>query len=313
MTDLTKHKTYGSWIAIDIANDSNVVMVETVDGNVRRFRMANSGHDHERLVALARSLPQPCRIGFEATGNYHRTIDDFGTGYSSLGYLKNLPIDKVKIDRSFVNDVILNSADAAIVHGIISMAHHLGLKVVAEGVETQAQFSFLRRNNCDFFQGYLFARPMPLHALIDMLTQKECRLLPAEPRPESGAERVLLLVDDEKNVLSALTRLLRRDGYRIITAQGPVAALELLAKHPVQVIVSDQRMAEMNGTEFFARVKTMYPDTVRLILSGYTDLKSVTEAVNHGAIYKYITKPWDDEALREDIKAAFRKAAANAD
>lgn len=74
MTDLTKHKTYGSWIAIDIAKDSNVVMVETVDGNVRRFRMANSGHDHERLVALARSLPQPCRIGFEATGNYHRTL-----------------------------------------------------------------------------------------------------------------------------------------------------------------------------------------------------------------------------------------------
>lgn len=109
------------------------------------------------------------------------SVDDFGVGYSSLGYLKNLPIDKIKIDRSFITDVISTSADAAIVQGIISMAHHLGLKVVAEGVETGPQFSFLRQNNCDLFQGFLFSRPVPFDALVDMLSQAECRLLPAEP------------------------------------------------------------------------------------------------------------------------------------
>ncbi|MEO8417396.1 MAG: IS110 family transposase [Methylophilaceae bacterium] len=74
MTDRVQSKAFASWIAIDIAKDFNVVMVETLDGKTRRFRMANSAMDHERLVELIRSLPQPCRIGFEATGNYHRTL-----------------------------------------------------------------------------------------------------------------------------------------------------------------------------------------------------------------------------------------------
>lgn len=74
MTDRVQHTSYGSWMAINIAKDFNVVMVETADGHTRRFRMANSGQDHQRIVELAHSLPQPCRIGFEATGNYHRTL-----------------------------------------------------------------------------------------------------------------------------------------------------------------------------------------------------------------------------------------------
>jgi len=74
MTDRNQSKTYGSWVAIDIAKDFNVVMTETTGGNIRCFRMANSSEDHERLVDTVRSLPQPCRIGFEATGNYHRTL-----------------------------------------------------------------------------------------------------------------------------------------------------------------------------------------------------------------------------------------------
>lgn len=68
-------------------------------------------------------------------------------------------------------------------------------------------------------------------------------------------------------------------------------------------------MPEMSGTEFFSAVKQMYPDTIRLVLSGYTDLKSVTDAINHGAIYKFLTKPWDDEELRAEIAEAFRVAA----
>lgn len=74
MTDHAQSKAYNSWMAIDIAKDFNVVMVETIDGNTSRFRMANSAKDHDRLIEAVRSLPQPCRIGFEATGNYHRTL-----------------------------------------------------------------------------------------------------------------------------------------------------------------------------------------------------------------------------------------------
>lgn len=88
-------------------------------------------------------------------------LDDFGTGFSSLSYLKRLPIDKIKIDRSFVQEIATDHNDAAITQGIISMAHHLSLTVVAEGVETVSQMEFLKGSRCDVFQGYYFAKPMP--------------------------------------------------------------------------------------------------------------------------------------------------------
>ncbi len=94
------------------------------------------------------------------TFGVHLSIDDFGTGYSSLSYLKRYPFDVVKIDRSFVSEVDSNPADAALVNAIISMAHGLGLTVVAEGAEKAAQVDFLRGKNCDFVQGYFFSPPM---------------------------------------------------------------------------------------------------------------------------------------------------------
>lgn len=97
------------------------------------------------------------------------TIDDFGTGFSSLSYLKSLPIGKIKIDRSFVQEINNDPDDAAITVSIINMAHHLGLTVVAEGIETRPQLDFLASQGCDLYQGYYFARPMPMEDLLKFL------------------------------------------------------------------------------------------------------------------------------------------------
>jgi EAL domain-containing protein (putative c-di-GMP-specific phosphodiesterase class I)/ActR/RegA family two-component response regulator len=239
-------------------------------------------------------------------------IDDFGTGYSSLNYLKRLPLNKVKIDRSFIMDIVSNSDDAAITKGIISMAHHLRMKVIAEGVENEFQCAFLKKANCDVFQGYYFARPMPFAELQIFLRERMLTWVPdLLPIKDNEYQQTLLLLDDEENILRALTRVLRRDGYKVLMATRAQDAFELLAKHDVQVIISDQRMPEMNGTEFFRRVKAMYPKTIRIVLSGYTDLNSVTEAINEGAIYKFLTKPWDDEQLRRVVAEGFKASKAD--
>jgi len=118
-------------------------------------------------------------------------------------------------------------------------------------------------------------------------------------------ERTLLLVDDEEEVGAALERLLRRDGYRILRATSGQEGLAILAQNEVGVIISDQRMPGMDGVEFLTRVKDLYPQTIRIILSGYADLDSVTAAINQGAIYKFFVKPWDSNTLRADLVEAF--------
>ncbi|MBT8121139.1 MAG: EAL domain-containing protein, partial [Gammaproteobacteria bacterium] len=90
------------------------------------------------------------------------SIDDFGTGYSSLGYLKRMPVQQLKIDRSFVSDMIMNRDDAVIVRSTIDLAHNLGLKTVAEGVETEEVLAVLSEMGCDMVQGYLVSRPLPM-------------------------------------------------------------------------------------------------------------------------------------------------------
>jgi diguanylate cyclase (GGDEF)-like protein/PAS domain S-box-containing protein len=233
------------------------------------------------------------------------SLDDFGTGYSSLTYLSRFPFDKIKIDQSFVRDITSNPTNAAIANATIALADSLHMAVLAEGVETESQLGFLRQRGCNSMQGYLFSRPLPPEQFAALL--REARTLPAGPAAQE-APRTLLLVDDEANILRALQRLLRQDGYRILATTSAAEAFELLAQNAVQVIVSDQRMPEMNGTEFLSRVKELYPNTIRIVLSGYSEVETITQAVNRGAIYKFFTKPWDDAELRKELREAFRVA-----
>jgi EAL domain-containing protein (putative c-di-GMP-specific phosphodiesterase class I) len=146
----------------------------------RQFRDASLVSEVEH--AIARTGIDPRHLEFEITETMlmhdiettsamvHRlaalgariTIDDFGTGYSSLNYLRKFPITAIKIDQSFIRDIPTNGDDSAITAAVIAMAHRLHVTVVAEGVETTAQQRFLVAQGCDFAQGYLFGRPMPI-------------------------------------------------------------------------------------------------------------------------------------------------------
>ncbi|GGN92410.1 putative bifunctional diguanylate cyclase/phosphodiesterase [Saccharibacillus kuerlensis] len=150
----------------------------SVNLSIRQFRQPGLADQIERMLKwigldpqyveleITESMTEDKNAAFEQLKRFkqlglHISIDDFGTGYSSLHYLKNMPIDRLKIDRSFVSEVMSGESDAAIVSTIASMAHHLKLKVTAEGVENKEQLEFLRLQNCHEAQGFLFSRPVP--------------------------------------------------------------------------------------------------------------------------------------------------------
>ncbi|KWT14050.1 MULTISPECIES: putative bifunctional diguanylate cyclase/phosphodiesterase [Pseudomonas syringae group] len=142
---LTNHRVAPQWLEVELTESS---------------LMENTSHTIATLETL------------KANG-VSISIDDFGTGYSSLAYLRRFPIDKLKIDIAFIREVTSNPQDAAIARAIIELAHSLGLKVIAEGVETPEQLAFLRDNQCDQIQGYLISKPLPLAELETFLSTPE--------------------------------------------------------------------------------------------------------------------------------------------
>jgi len=118
----------------------------------------------------------------------------------------------------------------------------------------------------------------------------------------------VLCVDDEANILSSLKRMFGLVGYKVTTAESGAQALEILAKQKFDVIVSDMRMPNMDGAQFFEAVRSRWPDTVRILLTGYSDTTSAIAAVNQGEIYRYLSKPWVDDELCATVKSALEFA-----
>jgi response regulator RpfG family c-di-GMP phosphodiesterase len=121
---------------------------------------------------------------------------------------------------------------------------------------------------------------------------------------QSNPKLKILVVDDEPDNLDLLYRTFHRD-YKVLRAESGPAALEILAKEgEVAVIISDQRMPKMSGTEFLSLTAAQYPDVIRIILTGYTDLEDLVEAINAGKVFKFVTKPWDAEELKALVRQA---------
>ena len=231
------------------------------------------------------------------------SLDDFGTGYSSLSYLKNFPFDKVKIDQSFVRGVHNNPQDAVIVKVVIAMAHGLGLHVIAEGVETEAQCEFMRANLCDEIQGYFFSRPSPRQQ-VEAFLRTQPRL-PAHLCREQARQRCLLLVDNDSGTVRALSTLLGQDGTRVLTAPDGPSGLQVLATHPVDLVLLDYRRSGATGIEFLRQVMQQRPDTIRIVLSSPDEIQTAIHAMNDGTVDRFLIKPVGEHQMRDSVADAF--------
>lgn len=123
----------------------------------------------------------------------------------------------------------------------------------------------------------------------------------------NDSKHTVLCVDDEQSILSALKRLLRKEGYNLITASSGPEGLKILKGNDVHLIICDQRMPGMSGTEFLAIVQKKYSAVIRIVLTGYTEVDAITEAINKGHVYKFFLKPWNDQSLKLEIKQALEQ------
>ncbi|CAN7457233.1 response regulator [Pseudoduganella sp. LjRoot289] len=132
---------------------------------------------------------------------------------------------------------------------------------------------------------------------------------PAAPGAAPAAPPTLLCVDDEPNILASLRRLFRGKGYRVLVAESGAEGLQVLENEQVDLVISDMRMPEMDGARFLGQVRERWPDSVRLLLTGYSDIQSIQDAINCGEIYRYITKPWDDNDMVLVVRHALERRA----
>lgn len=250
--------------------------------------------DPEIAVATMHKLKQ---IGVKIS------LDDFGTGYSSLTYLSRFPIDTLKIDQSFVRNITTEPDAAEIAMAIIGLAHRMDLRVIAEGVETEAQLAYLRKNDCDEIQGYYFSKPLAPQAFSDLL--RSGKSLPRTVE-ETSLHCTLLIVNNDPDRLNVMQHSLHARNYRIITANDAHAGLELLALNQAQVVLVSQHLPDMNVAEFLRKVEEIHPRTVRILLSKNHDgLAALSQAINAGIAHKFLTEPVSEEHLCKHITEAF--------
>lgn len=231
------------------------------------------------------------------------SLDDFGTGYSSFSYLSRFPIDTLKIDQSFIRDLIAEPNAAEIASAIIGLAHRMNLRVVAEGVETEAQLAYLLEKDSDEIQGFHFSKALAPHDLATLL--RSGKSLPrAQEKPIPV--RTLLIVSDTPTQLRELQHSLHGEGYLILTADNVHTGLESLALHQVQVVLAAQHLTSLNGLELLRKAADIHPRTVRILLSdSRADLAAASLAVNAGIAHKSLTEPIAEEHLRKHIREAF--------
>ena len=238
-------------------------------------------------------------------------LDDFGTGYSSMSHLKLMPISCLKLDRSYVKDIETNPSDAAICASTISLAHDLGLEVVAEGVETEKQYEYLKTLGCDKFQGYFFSKPLTapeIEAFIKVRDLKQFSSI------NSITSANILVIDDDDWTCEFLKHTLESLNHQPTTMLDPLRALELLRKNPFSfnLIMLDMLMPKMSGMDTIKEIREINFDIPIIIVTSYKadavkkTLRSLEKDCNllFGINYFILEKPLTVDMIKKSVDNA---------
>jgi len=233
------------------------------------------------------------------------SLDDFGTGYSSLSYLKRFPIDAVKVDRSFVQDIAADADDASITRAVITMAHHLKLKVVAEGVETAEQLALLVSHQCDIVQGYFFSRPLAGRAMTDLLAAGQ--RLPANLLGSASRQPMALIVGADG--LDETIALLERDGHKVCQSNDHEAAFGYFDDNPVDVLICRASDNELEIGALLRHVAERQPLCERILLADSRQWShaAISQLSGSGLVHRVVHLPVDGAAFGKIVEDAMAR------
>ena len=245
------------------------------------------------------------------------SLDDFGTGFSSLSYLQELPIDELKIDRSFIMSIESEMDEAPIVPAIIAMAWRLGLQIVVEGIENEAQLNYIERHQCDIYQGFLFAKPMPQDEFFEKLRTEDFLPVSGESKlagnaataPHVGRGRAaasggrLLVIDDDPSICRLVTILLEEDGILVTSAHTGGDGLTLARERRFDLVLLDIGLPDVDGFSLCRQLCAVAATQAVpvIFLTARETAGDEARGLGEGAI-DFIRKPVQPDVLRLRVR-----------